>query len=448
MAIHRTVRIYAEIRPPCRVSWIRTAVNSKQLESTFTMLQNPGRPPSNLPVGLSRPQYASQPGPSQAPAKIYHAHTPRAEEMDPNPRNRLFLAVRSGIESEIDWALPRLVLGSFERPEAVILEKWTQSVLILLEWPQKWLEQLEHEAAFEKLRSVGGVRAERKEALGAMPEWTRDPMTQTRAINSLLILRNASLSGQNAKTICRPAFVELVERLFSLPYDFLLESTLACPEPWLHLLVILAWTWPYFTMTPSIRHILGTVLATLLIDSRDIAMILSLLSICIMSIARPGMPNPPVELVPHMFKLLSLTPPGPLLDHVLDLLVSITLSGQLARSMLADRSFSIWLRALTILLEHGARPWRAEWEAPNALAGVKIQNPASQVAIAEAASASRNTKREEAQQLIERNGGPVQALAEVGNRPPSIASATRQKLYKMTEPERSIAWWVVFLVAD
>jgi chromatin structure-remodeling complex subunit RSC9 len=397
--------------------------------------------------GQQRPNGGAPTAPRQLLSSPYN---PPPHLLHSGARNRLILSVRSGVPSEVDHALPRLVLASFDQPELFKLEGWVDSIPALLDWPTRWLVELEKEAALYQLRrgQLDGNPLKRKKSdavLGVIAEWTRDPDLVNRATNSLLILRNASFANNNASVMTRPSLVDFIERFFLLPLPFLLELSLRISEPIQHLLVILQSIFPILKsqLTPALLDIFGTVLPTLLVESRDSAIINLLLPLLISSFAlAPTHPFPPLPptLIPYLLKLLTLSPAPPLLDLSIDLLITLTTSSPAnTRLILSLPSFPAHLRNLMLLLEHGAKPLQATWEAPGPYQGVLIRNPASMNAQAEAAAQQRKRDRDLAARQLETHGR-VELVAEVGDRPPVISQAMRKKLYSMAEPQRSIAW--------
>ncbi len=368
-------------------------------------------------------------------------YSPDVRELHAGAKNRLLLALRSTIASEIDWALPRLVLASFDHPDHFRLETWVDSVGALQAWPEIWLDDLEKEAALTELRD-GLLYRKRKEVLGAVPEWTTSATTEARAIHSLLVLRNASFVGNNAKIICRATFLAFLARFFALPIPFLLEVALRSPEAVQHILVILQSIFPHLHPSPPIYRIFSTVLPSLLIETRDLAMLNLLLPLLNTSHALPNLPPSPDTVIPHLLNLITLSPPPPLLELILDLLISLTLQPPLIRSILSLTTFPAHLKTLVILLEHGARPTQASWEAPGNQ-NLTVRNPAGGAVQAEEASRRRAMEREAAQNKMEIFGGPG-VFCEVGDKPPTLSHATRSRLYSLPEPRRSIAWSVEF----
>ncbi|KAL7424576.1 Chromatin structure-remodeling complex protein rsc9 [Cryptotrichosporon argae] len=365
------------------------------------------------------------------------AYSSDVQLLHPGPRNRFFLALRSGIDSEIDWALPRLVVASHEQPDAFKLETWVDSVAALRVWPERWLEQLEREAALFLARGADNdtVRA----ALGAVPEWTRDAMTAQRAAECLLILRNASVSPGNAKLICRTSFADVLVRFFSLPHAFLLDLALREPEPFLHILVIFNSMIYHLFPSPTVFQIFATVLPDLVVDTRDTAILAATLPILIATLPIPSVPPPPARLVPHLLRMLVADLPANLPDLVLDLLVSLTMLPQHARMLLALPEFGGHLRTIVGWLERGARPYVVQIEAPVARQASLVPNPAGAQARAEAASRRRLAQHEADARVIAAQDG-YGITRPVGIKSPALDPAMVDMLYKMTEPRRSIAW--------
>lgn len=72
-----------------------------------------------------------------------------------------------------------------------------------------------------------------------------------------------------------------------------------------------------------------------------------------------------------------------------------------------------------------------------------VRNPASTTAQAEEASQRRKREREAAARQLEMYGR-VELVPEggLGDRPPAISPHLKKKFYTMSEPQRSIAWYV------
>lgn len=334
------------------------------------------------------------------------------------------------------------------------MDGWVDSVPALLDWPQKWVEELEKEAALYLLRqgqleseSTLKIGSKRKEAvLALIPEWTRDPDLENRSTNSLLVLRNASFINNNASILARASVVDLITRFLSLPVDFLLDLSLHTPEPFQHILVILQSIFPFLKqhLTPSLHSIFATTLPHLLVESRDLGILHHLFPLLIGALSNSSAlnpPSPPPQLIPYLLNLLTLptNPPSPLLELAIDLLISLSTQSSNSRTILAQDAFPGHLRNLVILLEHSGKPLQASWETPGPYQGIMVRNPASLAAQAEEASQRRKRDRDVATRQLEQYGR-VDVVAEVGDRPPNISPAIRKKLYTMSEPQRSIAW--------
>ena len=360
---------------------------------------------------------------------------PTGEELRPGPRNRLFLALRSGVDNEVDWALPRLVLGSYDRD--MQLDQYLDSDTILCEWPQLWVDELEREAAYRTaLRDPDQYR----EALGAVPDVTRQPVTEARATYSLQVLRNLSLvQGNNARRLSRGPFLDVVTRIFSLPMDFLLEVAQRTPEPILHILVILQRSFEFLASTPETQNILNEVLPTLVMHSRDIAVLSSVLPILVKVYSNAYSGPPPDGFIQHMLYLLTLTGSTELLELVLDLLAAMVPMPQHARAILAEPSFPAHLRTLVGLLEYGSQQQKINFQPPPALRGRDVINPACDIQLARQTCLLRRAEREADESRMEMFGGPG-VFREVGDEAPQLAPSITNELYHMSETKRSVAW--------
>lgn len=368
--------------------------------------------------------------PHRAPSYI-----PSARQIEPGPKNPLFLALRSTLPEEVDWALPRLIVATYDHPDRFQLDKFIDAIPALLEYPLLWLDELERGAALAQARREG--------RFGFVGEWAVDRDTEDRAINSLLVLRNASIgsAGHNAKLVGgSKAFTGFLTRLFALPVEYLLDEVLlSSPEPIQHVLNILQATLPYLPPSPAMLDILSSTLPTILIHTRDLTILHLILPLLISALLIPSLPPLPPALTSHLVLLLSLSPPPSILDLTLDLLISLTVAPGPARLILASPSISAHLRHMMRLLEHGARQTSASFEPLTWTQGGMARNPASTTWATEEASKKRTKEREEAQRLIEVYG-PMAVVGDVGDRPPPLGEALKAKLYKMKEPQRSITW--------
>lgn len=436
------------------------------------------RPIANLPPSHSHAASRSHPQqPQQTPRiPMQTPYNPNPAELQPGARNRLFLALRSEIESEVDWCLPRLVLGSYDHAEVFKLDQWPESVSALLTYPMKWLEEVEKESTLYILRNrrpgqgEDGDKDKEKEqaALGIVSDWTRDLDLESRAINSLLILRNASFTSTNAKSICRSDFIDLVARFFSMPVEFLLEMSLRQPEPLQHLFVLIQSTFPYLQQTAigsssptngttatrrrsetengnryrNLLQAFSKTLPTMIVETRDAGILHNLLPILIAAFQIPNIPPPPPTLIPYLLKTMTLNPPAPMLDLCIDLLISLSQNSVNCRTILSDPSFPAHLRHMVLLLEHGAKKTQAAWDAPGQVYGVVVPNPASTSGQLEQATKRRKVEREKAQRTIEA-GNPMGVVVQVGDRPPVMSAIAKRKLHAMPEPARAIHWQVL-----
>jgi len=384
----------------------------------------------------------------------------------------------------VDWCLPRLVLGSFDHAEVFKLDQWPESVGALLRYPMKWLEEVEKESTLYALRNrrqthgqatttttttgtgkEAGEKEKEAVVLGIISDWTRDLELESRAINSLLVLRNASFSSTNAKSMCRSEFIDLVARFFSMPVDFLLEMSLRQPEPLQHLFVLIQSTFPYLQQNalgnPSSSSTTSTAkrqserengdryrnllqafsrtLPTMIIETRDAGILHNLLPILIAAFQIPNIPPPPPTLIPYLLKTMTLQPPTPMLDLCIDLLISLSQNSVNSRTILSDSSFPAHLRHMVLLLEQGGKKTQAAWEAPGQVYGVVVPNPASTSGQLEQATKRRKVERERAQRVIEA-GNPMGVVVQVGDRPPVMSAAAKRKLHAMPEPARAIHW--------
>jgi hypothetical protein len=180
-------------------------------------------------------------------------------------------------------------------------------------------------------------------------------------------------------------------------------------------------------------------LPTLIIETRDAGILHNLLPILIVAFQIPNIQLPPPTLIPHLLKTLTLTPPMPLLEYSIDLLISLTQNSANSRTILADRDFPAHLRNMVLLLEHGMRKTSANWEAPGQIYGVITPNPASASGQLEQATKKRKIDRDVAQKALQ-SGDGAGVVVPVGDRPPYMSMVAKRRLLAMPEPERAIHW--------
>ena len=460
--------------------------------------QYPSRPGqgSYVPIqGSSRPlhpQITAQgqtPGHAQPtthapapPRPPHYVYLPTLADLALGPRNRLFLALKSDIPSEVEWALPKLVTGSYAAGDRFRLEGYVDGVSSLLKWPRRWVKQLAGPSApINRPRRMGSrdgtldmdldvdqplelsssSQYDRPEpALWTYPSYAAscDPIVLKRATESLMVLRNAAFAvpsegrSSNAEHVARSDdYIEFLVEFFTLPLDKLLETTLEYPEPVIHLFALLAFTLPFLPLGPrrysshttALEKIFSTTLPRILIQSRDAAMMHLVLPLLISTASLPSF-SPDLELILHLLKLITIpsAPSSPTLDLTLDLLVALTLaSPSNSLSILASPNFPAHLRGLVQLLEHEVKRTITISDPPAHLIGKLVRNPANSTFLAEEASRRRGLQRDKAQKIIA-DGGSVEGLGlgETGDKPPGLSPGIRNKLYAMSEPRRSIAW--------
>ncbi|WRT66848.1 uncharacterized protein IL334_003811 [Kwoniella shivajii] len=518
-------------------------------QGTLSSLASSSRPIAPLPNYQQQQQQQQQHQNQQAQHNQQTKWTPyRPEtwELHPGPKNRLFLALKSSIEEEVDWALPRLVVASFDdsqtqntSSEKFRLETWVDSVSALIEWPIKWLDQLELESTSVLLRerrypfegsdldsdlgadldSVGEKRKRQAQpqqhevdsktkaktktktktkaqidlAKSVIPEWTIDKRKlEERATNSLLILRNSSFTTSNSKIICRTIFLDFLLRFFNLPIDFLINHLmLNSPEPIHHILIIIQSIFPYLRISPhhfstsmstsisnsnsnsrangqaqahahahdEIKTVFGDILPRLLIQTKDQSMINNLIPLIIMGLTIPNCLSQSIEseLIEHLLRSLVLRPSSSSsssttttsssssntitsLDLSLDLLISLTQNPIYARQILSNKDFVFHLKNLVMLLEYGSKSIGLSWDNPDPQSTGKVyRNPASNFIRLESVAKRRIQEREIAQRQMEIFGGQG-VKVDVGEKPPVLSQITRERLYNMREPNRSISW--------
>ena len=134
--------------------------------------------------------------------------------IDESPKNRMVLALLSGIDEEVSWSLFRLAHLSYQHGHRFFLKPLFGLTDALMEWPLWWLA------------NSGGIPADETQGLmngnGAASEiWAVSSGVQKKrkhALESLLILRNASFETANATFLMQnPRTMVLLDGLQSLP---------------------------------------------------------------------------------------------------------------------------------------------------------------------------------------------------------------------------------------
>jgi chromatin structure-remodeling complex subunit RSC9 len=320
-----------------------------------------------------------------------------------------------------------------------IFDRWVDPVLALKEWPEKWLEDLEREAAYRELLNSNSSSSRASAALGAIPQWTRSPATELRASYSLQILRNASFHERNNAAMYRAKLQTFLTRFFELPTEFLVEVAARAPEPFQHVLVIFQGLYDRIHADEATIRVVSKVVPALAMATADAGVLMLVLPLMIRAFANPALPPASEGFLQHMLYFLTLNPPAPLLDYVLDLLAVLATMPQYARVILSDLSFPGYLRSLVLLLEHGARSESAVWT-PNApFRPMEVLNPASDVTIARNAARRRRAERDQDKTRMEMFGGPG-VFREVGDTQPVLPVPLKKELWAMSEPKRSISW--------
>lgn len=198
--------------------------------------------------------------------------------LEPGPSNRLYLSLRSGIPSQIDWALSRLTHASFHYGERLQLDGFAGLTDVLLSWPRRvcaavhgeprenWEIGFEQDAtdlvsdpatgetllSQEELGAAKRARttlAKLAETFGPEPpsarlgglvattlgqhakpvQYTFDPAHNSvhgallrRALEAALVLRNASLVPHNARhLVASRGMLALVRDVLELPEGLL-----------------------------------------------------------------------------------------------------------------------------------------------------------------------------------------------------------------------------------
>lgn len=173
-------------------------------ESPFTGDMRDGSP--NPPAGTfdSPPPPTSVPAPIRAKSPPLPSYpfsgpltsvAPEAPYVEPGHHNRLLLALKSDIPSEIDWALQRLVKTSYEYQGALRFVNIPGLVDILLTHitPVLNLETYRAKEAAELFETDG--RLIRDELFGAKSQFE----TKERMLAAALVLRNCSMVEDNAR---------------------------------------------------------------------------------------------------------------------------------------------------------------------------------------------------------------------------------------------------------
>ncbi len=337
--------------------------------------------------------------------------------------NRLFLSLRSGIPSEVDWALHHLLAVSHERDNEFELVKWPGSVEGLMELVEAWVTDVTSRA---KERD-----GEAAHVLSSHDELDRE----RRATDAILVLRNAAhLNAENkvmiANVLARPStyassrtaeqikamvstttttrkylpsrFLLAFNEIFgTLSMDQLIRLSLHAPEPLIYLLDLFVLCMPQscpghpFRLPKGntrpvhphtvdmLQRLMLDVLPKLYINSSDLAIIVVIMQIYLHS---PQAFTPSLDvLAPKLLPNLLLTPtsingmPSPYPRNLalfsLDLLYALTVNEAAALTLLKLPDVDAWIRVILGLTGWNTKREPHSWRQPERMAGRKVPLP-------------------------------------------------------------------------
>lgn len=379
----------------------------------------------------------------------------------PAANNRLFLSLRSGISSEIDWALDQLVHLSHQ--SRISLADFPGSVEALLDIIDTWLEDMED---LEKLSMAS-------DALLILRNCTHAASSDVaqRNIDVLLWVKQRPATTPSEETVAlAPRILYTIQRLLDL------SNSSEYPEPALYMIDILVSATPALlafrdeqpldteptsaSLTWDLATTLWfTTLAPLILTTGDLGLVIPLLQLYTLV---------PTELFPPAFRTSLLirlqhflllspsvgephsnphTPPSPyppdLLLHTLSLLYTLTSSTPPAtcREILESPRVQEWLQVLVRCCEWNSRETEAELgQHTNSVQGVWVTlgQPGTTT------SATTTTATPPAAAIrasIKQDDGGDYTGESVGLGPViRMSDEKRRKIRQLKEPERALAW--------
>jgi chromatin structure-remodeling complex subunit RSC9 len=398
--------------------------------------------------------------------------------------NRLFLSLRSGIPSEVDWALHHLLAVSHERDTEFELVKWPGSVEGLLEVVEDWVLDVT-------------LRAKESDGEAAHVLSSHDELDrERRATDAILVLRNAAhLKDENkvviAGVLARPSayansrtaqqvktmtstttrkylpsrFLLTFNEIFgTLPMDQLIRLSLRAPEPLIYLLdlfvlcmpqscpghpfrILKQNTRPVHPHTVDIlQRLMLDILPKLYINSSDLAIIVVIMQIYLHS-PKPFTPSMNV-LAPKLLPNLLLTPtsingmPSPYPRNLalfsLDLLYALTINEAAALTLLKLPDVDAWIRVILGLTGWNTKREPHSWRQPERMAGRKV--PLPQVN-GRSVPPVQNGSNNNAGCAVPDDDGSANYAEPFGLGPVLKMSAQkRERLRRLPEPKRCREW--------
>lgn len=224
-------------------------------------------------------------GPS--PVEGTSAYT-RANRLDPylegGALNRYYLSLRSGIPSQVDWALSRLTVYTYDMAEKFLLSQFPGMADALAEYVRRWCaakrglprsawDQMQRGELLNGYRIDQGIgygddgsqglalasvrltasssKARRlRDHVAFQPHvYAQDAALERRAADAMLILRNLSLTPENVAFLAQvPGILELIWHTVSL------DDVDECVDIPLHMLEILECVAPHMMVSDWVRE--------------------------------------------------------------------------------------------------------------------------------------------------------------------------------------------------
>ncbi|KAG7575368.1 hypothetical protein FFLO_00358 [Filobasidium floriforme] len=364
----------------------------------------------------------------------------------PSTNNRLFLSLRSGIPTEVDYALEELV--HLTHAGRINLSDFPGSVEALLDLVEGWVEDVERESAASAVGfQTSGDTEATVSAFGSRSSTTVlglgiDQPTvdrERRATDALLVLRNAVFAGEDVENATAKQNKQVVIwTIPGVPIHGLLRATMKRPEPMLYMLDLLIALFP--SLVSLLEEAEAPTLPELFLTTGDVGFIVPLDQLFTLV---PAHYLPSARLIPKLISFLLLTPA--LLTNSLNLLYHITQEVTTSMSVLKDPEIVNYLRILTRLVKWDARELSLALKHAGQV-GTYIESPEPgalklQAVDKKDAYGKHYTSQQTIGVALKQDDGKDDTGESVGLGPVvKMSDERRRRIRSMKEPERAHAW--------
>ncbi|CAN6642910.1 chromatin structure-remodeling complex subunit Rsc9p [Trichomonascus vanleenenianus] len=160
----------------------------------------------NLPIPIVVTTPSNHPQKYQS---LVYNRPPRQDNREGQNMSRMQMALHSGIESEVDWALTSLLQFSYYNSEMLHLEHYpemTEDLLTIISGSSLFTDPM----------------SEKNMALGALGQSNNQYDETQRVLEALLIIRNVSLNPKDANFLAQlPVCLEIVQQGLRVPQNSL-----------------------------------------------------------------------------------------------------------------------------------------------------------------------------------------------------------------------------------